>query len=1395
MPDHFGVRGQVRAAGILAAFLAVTPAYADNGTASNPYSENFNQRHSYYHHTLGDDAALTTQGVSSGAAAGYIQITGSGRKVSGLNPGDYLLIQTTGQTFQTMGLFTNGTAIRGRTGYQNRFQSIATNQLQVLSLRDESAYPNFKGTSGQWSGQAAAQQSSDMKHFRISPASGNNPGIIVRVPDGATHLFKSADVSSFSTLGTTGCTIKLTKLDPANRPRFYLHTSSVNITEDTPSPPTGPTSLYTYNLRIVRDTSTAYQVRVNYNLDHITTDGDDLEFPSQAGTLEFGENVEEMTIPIQIRRDNIHEDDETFRLNLSIDPRNNPNEAYVNEPGTESRDWTITLENDDVPIPLAVTEEPTEIKTSSSILWGTVNPMGGETTVYFQYGTTTLYGNTTEPQIIPAGNNAVDVSATVAGLAENTTYHYRIVAENAAGTVEGADVSFQTALAPLVATANPVAVTTTSATLMGAVNPRGRETTVYFQYGATTLYGNTTEPQTIPAGNGAVEVIAPVAGLAANATYHYRIVAENAGGTAAGADVSFQAKSGGEPTAPPSVTTGAAGEITTGAATLAGTVNPNGGFTNAFFEYGVTAALGEILPNLGAGNGPVPTAISWNLSGLEPGTTYHFRLVASNSLGTTHGAIQTFSTVFPPPIVVTGGVVPAGTTGAQIGGTVRARGAAAAVHLDYGTDGVSFPNSVAAIPATVDGDDETPVVANLTNLQQGVTYHFRLRAVNSGGTGFGETASFTPAILSGLTRQFPAAPPGANGSVTVNLLPEGIATGWRFTGEREWRESGGTATGLTAGDRQVEFRPVAGHIHPLPEIVSVTGGSVEREYDYYETEVPATGGLMVWLKPDELSGHGIPDAERPKWRLLGGGDWKNSGETLAGLPAGRHLIECREVAGRAMPPVAAATVEAGETSAVTITYFLAPSATGAAPVPLDFPTVSTDQSLPYAHVGQIRSDAGLASGFVVKPRVVATAAHVVFDDGSLSFATGLQWLFQRDRGVHEPVPQTPRGFYIFDGYAALREAENTPGESSPQSQNLDVAALYFNEDAGRGGSYGGFLASDTLVNEFLTSSALKTLAGYPVDGVSASLRGQMHATAPVNAAFTAGFGRTHSTTDIRGTGGMSGGPLCVQHANGHYYPAAVFLGGTAQTVVRAIDSTVIDLFNRAEVSGNGGDNNTGGGISHTGVTQFGNSAQPGALRVNIGPEAARLAGATWSLKPSASAMPGGFQIGNLNPATYSLTFSAVPGFQTPPEQMVTVTGGQVLTVDVNYGTELTPLEAWRQSHFGTTANTGDAADNFDADGDGQSNLDEYTAGTNPKNPADVFKVLSTTRAANAFTLVAPGKAGRIYILERRHDLGSGSWQTVPGATAGPLAADGPVTLTDPASPPDRAFYRARVSLP
>jgi hypothetical protein len=955
---------------------------------------------------------------------------------------------------------------------------------------------------------------------------------------------------------------------------------------------------------------------------------------------------------------------------------------------------------------------------------------------------------------------------------------------------------------PITKTSTASNVSKTAATLVGTANPNSLATTAHFEYGLTASYGSVTSDQACGNGTTAVNLSTGITGLAANTTYHFRLVAVNAatlfGGTSYGSDATFTTAPD-----PPVAVTAAATTMSAATATLAGVVFPNGRVTTVSFDYGLTSTYTNTtsVQTLPAGTGAVNVFAT--VTGLVANGTYHFRVVATN-VGTPvpiEGLDQTFVAQAPAPSVSTSGAAPLTTTSVRLSGTVRAHNADAQVFFDYGTDGVTFPVSVTTTPVIVTGDVDTPVTGSLLNLSQGVSYYYRLRAVNAGGTTTSTVSSFKLDLLLGLTNTYPSAPPLSEGFLIVNLTPAGILHGWRFVGEQQWRPSGVPVAGLTTSNREIEFRPVPGYIQPQPEPVTIVSGEAAPpfNFEYLSGGATGSGGIIITLKPDNLS----TGSGRAQWRLLGENDsqWRDSDTVLTGKLPGSYLIECKPVSGRATPPNVNVTVVNGQTAAATITYFLPDSATGTPPAVLSFESITTDNSKPYAHVGQIRSNVGSSSGFVVKPRVVATAAHVVWDDGTESAVQGLQWLYQRYRGVYEPEAIIPRGHYTFDGYAAQRIADKSPGDSSPQSQHLDVAAIYFNQNAGRGG-YSGFLASDLSNNEFLLSSANKILVGYPVDGISATSQGRMHATAPFNVVFNAAYGRTFTTTDIRSSGGNSGGPLCVQFEGGAYYPAAIYLGGDNQTIVRSIDSSVIDLFNRAEVSGNGGGNNTGGGITHTSVSGT-TSNSTGSVQINIEPEQARalvtvvngqiLPQAGWRLGSSGSFRVSGAVRSSITPGDYELNLTTLSGFQPPLAQTITVTGGILRAITFTYAASLTAQETWRQTFFGITTNTGSAADNADADGDGMTNLAEYTAGTNPNSRIDVFKVSSHQKSGSTFTLTTAGKSGRTYILERNTTLDSASWSTV--TSQGPLGADASVTLTDSASPAGRAFYRIRVTGP
>jgi hypothetical protein len=191
--------------------------------------------------------------------------------------------------------------------------------------------------------------------------------------------------------------------------------------------------------------------------------------------------------------------------------------------------------------PVVSTGNATAIASTSATLTGTVNPEGQATTYYFEYGTTTSYGSQTTTTDAGSGAAAIKVAAPLGSLAPITTYHYRLVATNAAGTMLGSDVSFKTPKppVPVVATGHPTALTQTSATLTGTVDPEGQDTSYVFQYGTSTAYGGQTPAASAGSDTKAILVSAAIGPLAPNTTYHYRLAATSANGTAVGHDVSF----------------------------------------------------------------------------------------------------------------------------------------------------------------------------------------------------------------------------------------------------------------------------------------------------------------------------------------------------------------------------------------------------------------------------------------------------------------------------------------------------------------------------------------------------------------------------------------------------------------------------------------------------------------------------------------------------------------------------------------------------------------------------------------------------------------------------------------------------------------------------------------
>ncbi len=193
------------------------------------------------------------------------------------------------------------------------------------------------------------------------------------------------------------------------------------------------------------------------------------------------------------------------------------------------------------------------------------------------------------------------------------------------------------------------------------------------------------------------------------------------------------------PSGPPIVSTGAATGVTQTSATVSGQVNSNGAATTYHFDYGPTTTYGSSTPTAKAATGT--STVSAAVKNLVPGTTYHFRLVATNANGTTNGGDARFTTIAsPPPGATTGASQGVTEVAATLTGVVNTHGLATTYHFDFGTTtsygSTTRPGTLAA------GTGSVNVSARLSRLRPGTTYHYRLVAHSAAGTTYGRDRTF-----------------------------------------------------------------------------------------------------------------------------------------------------------------------------------------------------------------------------------------------------------------------------------------------------------------------------------------------------------------------------------------------------------------------------------------------------------------------------------------------------------------------------------------------------------------------------------------------------------------------------------------------------------------------------
>jgi hypothetical protein len=197
--------------------------------------------------------------------------------------------------------------------------------------------------------------------------------------------------------------------------------------------------------------------------------------------------------------------------------------------------------------PSATTGAASGVTRSGATLNATVDPNGTATSWHFEYGTTTAYGLSSAGGDAGAGDDPVAVAMAVGGLSAGTTYHYRVVADNADGTVTGADRTFRTAAGPsLPSISSTIAreVGPTSASLRSRIDPNRGATSYHFEYGLSTSYGSRTPERPIGSGDSRVSVADAIGGLQPYRRYHFRVVATNEAGRRTSSDRTFTTQRG-----------------------------------------------------------------------------------------------------------------------------------------------------------------------------------------------------------------------------------------------------------------------------------------------------------------------------------------------------------------------------------------------------------------------------------------------------------------------------------------------------------------------------------------------------------------------------------------------------------------------------------------------------------------------------------------------------------------------------------------------------------------------------------------------------------------------------------------------------------------------------------
>lgn len=202
--------------------------------------------------------------------------------------------------------------------------------------------------------------------------------------------------------------------------------------------------------------------------------------------------------------------------------------------------------------PSVQTPNSSDVNASEASLFGSVNPNGSQTTIWFEYGTNGSYGQRSNSENIGAGNVAVNVFSRITNLSPNTTYYYRLAAQSNYGGIQynssgrtfttrnNSNTSGNGVLR--IETKPAIEIGTNRAVVKGIAYPEGNNITAWFSYGTTNAMTSISPSRTFDSTNTSAEMTLTMTALRPGTTYYYRFLATGPNGEVQGRTLSFRTK-------------------------------------------------------------------------------------------------------------------------------------------------------------------------------------------------------------------------------------------------------------------------------------------------------------------------------------------------------------------------------------------------------------------------------------------------------------------------------------------------------------------------------------------------------------------------------------------------------------------------------------------------------------------------------------------------------------------------------------------------------------------------------------------------------------------------------------------------------------------------------------